>query len=173
MPSALGDPSETTGIVSALEPDFDMPHLAAYYPEGFSLSPCNADPDDAALSDTGALDLVTNTTPTYLRDASNAEPIRQIPPKRRSSVTLLKSVIRRRSPTPRVDSNLEEDSDIGLRLSLEITSPITNNKHRIRVGSQGIGKKREKTYRCPVNAEKLSSRRNMLTFVLRSLGVAR
>lgn len=152
MPSALGDHSETTGIVSALEPDlsFDIPHHTAYYPDGFSLSPCNADPDDEALSDTGnALDLVTNTTPTYLLDASNAEPIRQIPTKRRSSVTLLKSVIRRRSPTPRVYSNLEEDSDVGLKLALEISSPITNNKHRIRVGSQGIGKKREKTYRCP------------------------
>lgn len=163
MPSALGDHSETTGIVSALEPDlsFDIPHHTAYYPDGFSLSPCNADPDDEALSDTGnALDLVTNTTPTYLLDASNAEPIRQIPTKRRSSVTLLKSVIRRRSPTPRVYSNLEEDSDVGLKLALEISSPITNNKHRIRVGSQGIGKKREKTYRCPVNTVKSSSRRN-------------
>jgi hypothetical protein len=170
MPFALSDPSDTTGIVSALEPDFDIPHHTAYHPDGFSLLPCKADPDDAALSETG--DLATNTTPAYLLGA-NAEPNRQIPTKRRNSVTLFKSVIRRRFPTPRVDSNLEEDSDIGLKLALKIASPITNNKHRIRLGSQGIGKKREKTYRCPVNTVKLSSRRNMLTFVLRSLDVAR
>lgn len=145
MPSALGDPSETTGIVSALEPDFDIPH---HYPDGFSESPCNADLDDAALSDPGPLDLVTNTTPTYLLDTSNAEFIKQIHTKR-SSVTLVKSVIGRRSTTPRVGSNFEEGSDVGLKLALEIASPITKNKYRIRVGSQGISKKREKTYRCP------------------------
>lgn len=173
VPSALDDSSETTGIVSTLEPDFDIPHHTACYPDGFSLSPYNVDVDDAALSDTGALDIVTNTSPTYLLDTSNAELIGQIPTKRRRSVTLVKSVIRRRSPTPRVNSNLKKGSDLELKLAQEIASPITNNKYRIRVGSQGISKKREKTYRCPVNKVKLFSRQNMLTFVLRNLDVAR